>query len=356
MKKIFKISLYAVLLAVIMPFTLFLSGCGATPSKEALGVYFESQIYDEETGYAVFEVDKNVNTKLSYKVNPSSWGSYAVTYAIKECSAQNRSRFTLKDGKIKVESDLFEEIKIEIYINSYVDTCIVKLKKYPTSMFMYDVNGQEVTSMSVTINAYGSYTISPYGRFMDSNGVSYVQPLLEYDYNFTVTTSDETIISVPNSNRLKVSSARKNIGSAKVIASLKDATGKVVHSVEVTINVVLNASSSFVIVSGHDSFVNNGSSVEINLSDLEMDEDGNGILNYSLYVLSEDGRYIDSGVVEVFCTISDTKYAIVDNVNSCVLIEPATVSETSFKVSLWTNLIVDNGSAYSISFDVKINY
>ena len=48
------------LMTILLPLTMILSGCGATPKNEVLGVAFDSMIYDEETGYAVFEVDKNL--------------------------------------------------------------------------------------------------------------------------------------------------------------------------------------------------------------------------------------------------------------------------------------------------------
>ena len=356
MKKIFKISLFALLFAVIMPFTMFLSGCGATPADEALGVRFDSQFYDDETGFAVFEVDLNVNTKLDFKVNPSSWGAYKVTYAIKECSPQNRSRFTLDNGKIKVENKLFEETKVEIYVNAHYDTCIVRLKQYPTSVFMYDVSGAEVKDKTVTVNASGSYTISPYGRFVDATGTSYVAPLLEYDYDFTVTSSDETTVDIPHKNRLKFSAIRKNVKPVTVTVKMHDAAGKTIHKLTVKVNVVLNAGSSMAIVDGYGLFVKDGSSININASALKPDADSNLIFGYKLFVISDDNRYIDDECIEVFCTTSESKYVTIENENARILIEPNPYSEYSFKVSLWTNLIKEDGSAYSISFNVKVIY
>ncbi len=356
MKKLFKFSLFALLFAIVMPFTLFLTGCGATPANEALGVFFESQTYDEETGLAVFAVDKNVNTKLEYKVNPSSWGAYAVTYAIKECSPQNRSRFTLEDGKIKVESDLFEDIKVEIHINNYIDTCIVKLKHYPTSMFLLNDAGEEVNSIDVRLNAFGSYTINPCGRFLEANGTSYVQSLKEYDYNFTVTSSDVTVIQVPHENRLKISSERGQVGSAKVKVELKDATNTVIQTVEVNVTVVLNAGNSMVLLDGCGSFVKNGSNVELKASDLEKDAKNNLIVGYEMFVLSTDGRYIPQESVTIECTTSDGKNITLDNENSRFLVEPTGNAEHAFEVSLWTNLIDNEGQSYSITFNVVVKY
>ena len=50
MKKKLKAVLMSLLLAVCMPFTLFLTGCGPTPSNEIKGIKFVSPTYDDETG------------------------------------------------------------------------------------------------------------------------------------------------------------------------------------------------------------------------------------------------------------------------------------------------------------------
>lgn len=362
MKKIFKVSLFALLFALMMPFTMFLSGCGATPTKEVLGVFFVPKEYDEETGLALFEVDLNVKTKLDYKVNPSTWAGYAVTYAVKECTPNNRSRFTLDDGIINVEKKEFEEIKIEIMINGYLDTCIVRLKQYPTKMFLVNNAGvgesREVSELNVVINASGSYTINPVGRFVDAAGTVTEKSLMEEEYDFTVKSSDVTIIDVPNEKRLKVCSVRDNVGSAKITVNLNDATGKVLHTVIVNITVVLNAHDAVAVLDGYNKFVRNQSSIEISASDLDKDADGNAILGYQLFAKSKDGRYINAEVVEIDCTVSNVKYATADSDNARVLIETpeAGIEEISFNVSLWTNLIMDNAenSAYSITFTVKV--
>ena len=68
--------LVSLCLALLLPLGLVFTGCGATPSNEVRGVFFDSDYYDEETGYAIFELDQGRPTKLEYKVNPSSWSGY----------------------------------------------------------------------------------------------------------------------------------------------------------------------------------------------------------------------------------------------------------------------------------------
>ncbi len=356
MKKIYKLSLIALLFAIVMPFSLFLTGCGATPTNEALAVFFDSPIYDEETGLAVFAVDKNVNTELTYKVNPSSWGAYPVTYAIKECSPQNRSRFTLEDGKISIREDNFEDIKIDIIINGHVDTCIVTLKQYPTDVYMIDESGAEVTTLNIKLNAFGSYTINPIGRFVELNGVSYTKPLVEYEYNFDVTTSDMTIVQVSHENRLKISSERGQVGKAVVTVKLKNAKGEAIKTLTINVEVVLNAKNANVLLDGYDYFVKDGSEVEILASNLQKDAKNNHIIGYKMIVLSDDGRLIPYSGVEIKCFSSDGKNITLDNENSRFLVEPNANTELTFKITLSTNLIDENGNAYAMSFNVTVKY
>ena len=357
MKKILKISLFSLLLALVMPFTLFLSGCGATPTNEVLGVFFQPEFYDEETGFAVFEIDLNKNTELKYKVNPSSWSGYAVTYSIKECPPENLSRFTLKDGSINIESAAFEQIKIEIHINNYVDTCIVRLKEYPKDMFLYDVDGTtKVKELEVTINAYASYIICPYGVFVDRAGVQTIKPLLEYDFDFAVTSNDETVISVPNENRLKICSVRKNVASAEVLVGLKNASGNVIYQVKVKVNVILNAASAKVLIDGNETFVSEGSNIEIDAETLEKDASGNYLMNYQMFVFSEDNRFIETQNIDMMCTISETKYISVSRTANQIVIESPPQGDLTSNVTLWTNLIKDDGSAFSISFKITVKF
>ena len=357
MKKLLKFSVFALVCVIVLPFTLFLTGCGATPANEALGVFFESSIYDEETGYAIFEVDKHIDTKLDYKINPSSWSGYAVTYSIEECSAQNRARFTFEEGVINVESDRFEEIKIVIHVNEHTDTCIVKLKEYPVNVFLYDINkNAEVKTLDVVINSYGSYTIAPFGRFLDANGNTVVKPLIEYDYNFVVTSSDETVVSVPHENRLKICSIRKNIGSAKITVLINNTKGDALFKLDVNVEVVLNASTSMAEIDGHGKLVSNGDEITIEADALQKDKNGNYLINYQMFIFSEDERLIESENVDFDCTVSNAKDVKVDNENATLIIEPIETEQISFYVSLWTNLIMDNGSAYSMSFKITFKF
>ena len=355
MKKKLKALFMSLLLVVFMPAVLILTGCGATPANEILGVTFVSPNYDEETGLAVFEVDLNVDTLLTYKFNPSSGSGYAVTYAVKECPAENHARFKLRDGVINVVSAAFEDIKVDIYVNGHSDTCIVRLKKYPTSMFLYDVDGvSETRNLEISINALGTYTINPVGRFLDVTGRSYVKPLLEYDYNFVVETSDPTIIDVPLTNRLKINAVTAKPSSADVTVSLLNTAGQELFKVTIKVNVVLNAAKASVVLDGYNEFVSNGDELVIDANDLEVDADDNYVMGYQVFAFSSDGRLVEQANINTICRVSEIRYIEYSKTEDAILINMNSSSLT-FTMNLWTNLIDDEGLPFMISFKVTIN-
>lgn len=329
------------LMVVMFPVTILLSGCGATATNEARGVHFVSSKYDEETGYAIFEVDLNVATNLDYKVNPSSWSGYSVTYQPIGGDPANRVRYELINGVITVKSLDFQEIQIRIHINGHTDTCIVRLKEYPVKI--------QTNLTQVNINAFGVYTINVYGEFDDGAGSTYTRPITDNEFNFTIATSDETVIDVPNENRLKVCSVRRNSAAATVTVTLNDMQGESKGlSFTIHFNVVQNASSGYLLVSGYDKFVNNGDTIDINLSDLEYEE-GHYVLSWRLYVFSESGRYTET---TSSCTTNNSRYVEIDNDASTLFI--TTDGSLSLKVNIWTPLIDGDGNAFAVIFNINL--
>ena len=331
------------LFIVILPVTILLSGCGATPTNEARGVHFVSTEYDESTGYAVFEVDLNVPTNLDFKVNPSSWSGYAITYQPIGGDPANRVRYELINGVITVNSTDFQEIQIRIHINGYTDTCIVRLKEYPVRI--------QTDLTEVNINSFGVYTINVYGEFDNGDGTTYTRAMTDQEFNFNVQTSDETIIDVPNANRLKVCSVRRNSASATVTVTLNNTVGESRGlSFTITFNVVQNASEGYLLIDGYDKFVNNGDTIDVNLSDLDYEE-GQYILSWRLYAFSESGLYTET---DSSCTTTNSRYIEVDNELDRLVID--TSQDLSVRVNIWTPLIDGDGNAFAVVVNLNLHY
>ncbi len=335
---------FVLLLVVMMPLTFVLTACGATPTSEVRGVHFVSNKYDEATGYAIFEVDKDVPTKLEYKVNPSTWSGYEVTYTTPEDSAENKVRYTLINGVILVSETNFHQIQVKIHINGQTDSCYVRLKVYPDRIY--------TDQSSVKLNARGVYTICPIGEFTEgANKVS--RPINDNEYNFLVESNDSTIIRVVNPSRLMVCSDRKNTATAKVTVTLCNTKGKSKGmSFVVDFTVIQNAREGYLLADGYDKFIKNGDEITVDLSTLETDGGGNKVLKYDLFVASDSNLFIETTSL---CTTSTTKYIDVnDELGQLEIHLGSGVTSLTSTVNIWTPLVDEEGNSCALIFKLNI--
>lgn len=326
---------------LLLPLSTFLVSCGATPSEEARGVNFVSDIYDEESGKAVFEVDLAVKTKLVYKCNPTTTAAkinFTIPVEGQVNSSLNRSRFTFENGEIIVNDLEFEQIEVKITVDSFTDQCIVRLKEYPKEIYP--------TESEVVINAGSSYTICPVGKF-ENNEERF---LLEENFNFTVESDNETLISVSKEDRLTVYSSRQNSATATVTVTLNDTTGKAKNlSFKIKFIIVEPASEGFLRFKDFDKFVHDGETLSVDSSLLTANENGEYELSYNAYFISNVGTIIkDSG--KLTGSSNNSEYISFDNENQIIKIK-STV-DVKIQVSIWTNLIKPDGSAFRIVFDI----
>ena len=346
MKNLLKKSFILLLLLVMFPLSSFLVGCGATPETIAKTVYFVSDKYDEETGKAIFEVDLKVATELTYKCNPSSSES-AVNFTIpiegQTNSSLNRSRFTFDNGIITVNYEEFEEIEVKITVNGQTDQCIVRLKEYPVEVYPEE--------SEVILNSYGSYTICAIGKFKQPDGTFVNKPLLEEEYNFTVVSDDETIVSVPNENRLTVCSERQNSASATVSVTLNDASGKPLGmTFKVKFTVVELAESGFLMFDGFDKFVEDGGRIVVDANVMTPNASGEYEISYKAFYISHFDTFVENtGNFEGSTTDSD--YVSFDNENQIIKIKSSV--DNTFNVTIWSDLVKPDGSSLGITFTVQ---
>lgn len=352
MKKILKRVFVFAMMLVMLPLSAFLVACGATPADEANTVMFVSDIYDEETGKAIFEVDLMVPTELTFKCNPSTFEnkpSYTIPVEGQTNSSLNRSRFDFKDGVITVNHAKFEPVEIKITINGHTDQCIVRLKEYPVEIY--------ATETDVVINAYGSHTICAMGKFKLADGTFENRPLLEKDFNFSVYSDNETVVSVPNHSRLTVCSERLNTNSANITVKLLDESGKEKGmSFTVKITVKEMAKDGFLLFEGFDSFVENGSTVEVDANQMTPNVDGEYEIRFKAYFISSVDTLLENiGGFE--CLTESNDYVSFDNENQIIKVKSNYDGE--YVVTVWTNLFKEDGSTlgitFTIDFTAKIN-
>lgn len=371
MKNFFKKTVFVFLLVLMFPLTLFLSGCGATPVNEILGVFFDTKLYED--GIPVFEVDLNTPTYFPYKINPSTAVSYVPKwdnpYQGKD-TINNKNRYEFNknyDGKLIVYDKDFQDIKIRVFFGDICsDTAIIKLKKYPIAI-RADVS-------DVSMNTSGSYSICPVGTFKNSDGTTYERPLLASEFNFVVTSHNESIVSVSNPSRLEICSEMKNsiaITSTKVSVALKDTIGRDVLGengeslkFDVNVNIVPTAATGYVDIKGNNydpatgeqaGFIKNGDTVEIKLSEMDVNADTLKYFEYTAVFVGEHNNLILPE--DIYCTSNNSAYFEVDSVNKIVtLVEEDTyIVGKTFTFKFWSNLNDVNGNLYLISFSVKFS-
>lgn len=334
------------LMTILMPLTMVLSGCGATPKNIVLGVAFESMTYDEETGYAIFEVDKNLETTLEYKVYPSTCTGYKVYFdPVDKGTAENSSRFTFENGKIIVNSDSFEEVTYKVRIGDHTDTCIVRLKTYPVSI--------RPEQSTMTIGAYETASINVIATFMNPNGLTYSRNLSENDFGFLVEPEDETVIGVPDPNRLKFRSIRGKAAETKLRVTLLNGAGeKTSLTFEIDVVITQNPNTAYLLMEkGYSKIIRNDQTIQVNYDELET-EGSYKAIKFDVYVVSNTNLWIEEDCGLSF-QLSNKKLAKVSDNGKYLLLTDGIVNGYKLDVSICTNLTMEDGSLFIINLTME---
>ncbi len=353
------------LLVLVLPLGLVFTACGATPSNEAKGVFFESSIYDEETGNAVFEVDVGIEAELKFKVNPSTWTGYKPVYQVLRSgnTDENRKNFNLENGKIYVRNSDFEPITVQISVNDYKDVCIIRLKEYPIDIFFLNSEDERINEYSEAISANSSYNIHIFGEFKTADGKTNVREVKDSEFKFLVKSSDETVISVKNSNRLLINTLKNKPESASVTVALLDAANNNKFKnkeLKVNFSVIPLISHGYLELDGVDHFIKETPKDPLNISS---NSDGiefttvNGeeyyTIGFKLFLVSSDGVVInaDSGKYSLEVKSNNENCIIYDKFNSQILVKK--VGGINFSLTFWTNLNTVSGTSYSLSIPIN---
>ena len=333
----------ALALCLMLPFALLFSGCGATATNDANAVNFVSTKYDSQ-GRAIFEVDINVPKTLTYKVNPSTWSGYSVTYG-NDATAENRRYFELKDGVITVGDTRFKPVVVEISINDHKDSCVVRLKEYPVRIY--------TNQTEVELPAQGMYSIDVLGEFA---GESSARHLTESEFNFKVVSSDETKIQVPNSDRLMIYAVCSNSASTKVKISLLDGNGKEKTSFDINVKVVQSASKVALKLGGVDKFIKEGDTLNFSTTSMQK-ENGALVIDYNVYFFSSTNLLLD-GYSDVTFTFSDAGSVSADLEKGKIIIKTNvdfSKADFTFTATMIADVTDSDGKPLKMTFTVVIS-
>ena len=350
MKIRFKRLFLALVAIVFLPLVTILSGCGATPSGNLTGILFDTLKYDEATGLPVFEVDKDVVTDLNYKVYPSTASGYKIYFdPIDKGTAENSSRFTFKDGKVTIHSNDFEDVRYKVRAGKFSDTCIIRLKEYPVEIY------PDETSM--VVSSYDIVPINVRAKFVNAIGVVSYRNITENEYDFLVETSDETIVQIPNENRLKFCPVRNGASKADVTVTLLNSQGEKTNmSFKISIQVIPNVSSSFVVMSGSETFVENGDTVTIKYNSLS-NEGATGYkkIDFTIYPVNVGNLLVEDEFTYTIY-LSSKKVAKVSDDGKYILIDGSVEDNYEFKVTIIvSDLSMSDSSAFAIDLNLIID-
>lgn len=404
-----KLSKFLLILAffVLFPITM-LTGCGATPINSANAVKFESDMYDETTGYAVFEVDLNVTTELTFKVNPSIWSGYVVQLHEIEDDYNNETDNHINydldrnnldedgnvvDGKklyITVTNKNFMQIKVRITVTisdgvALEDYCLIRLKEYPSEIYL----NQETlaTEKSDYINAGGVYNIKVFGKFtekeivkVENDGITsleikektVIREITDDKYHFLVESNDETALSVLDSSRLKVCSLKYKIENATITIKMIDNLGNEKgedFTLKLNLKVVLSPKSALISIDGYDKFIKGNSditnssvneviTIDLNLANLETEQIHGSTYyktNLKIELFDASNIYISGDEYSFTCVSDQQSFVVFDNDNKTIKFrkQDEKTEELTAVIVVTTSANLATGESYSASFTLK---
>lgn len=350
MNKLKKI-LLAVIVGLMLPVTTLLTACGATPSSEITGIAFNAKKYDDD-GTAIFEVDKGVTTELDYKIFPSSASGYKVYFdPIDKGTAENASRFTFKDGQITVDRDGFEDVRYKIRVGEYSDECIIRVKEYPVEIWTEETE--------VTLNTDKIKAISVKARYKTSAGNYVTRNITEKDYDFLVESSDETIIDVPNENRLKFLPIRNRKATGVVTVTLLNSQGeKTGLTFKIKVNVIPTISEAYVIMSGASKKIYNNESepVEINYSSEKLQAvDGGKLLTFKIFAINTNNILYEGEINYSLNLSKKTLVSVSDDGKGVVVSDEIQNGDTFLlTITVLENFNMEDNTTFVFNINIKI--
>ena len=379
MKKIYKKLLVLIIAFFMVPTSLLLVACGATAVNKAQGVSFVSDL--QINGQAVFELDLNSPLVLPYKVNPSSAYGYAPRFiAVSGISGDNMAKFSLDivSGEFCINDPTFKDVEVEIIIGNFKDTCKITLKEYPTQIGLYDENEFNKMNLtpSISLASGSAYQINVAAIFEDSEIINSTtgekQPVLlsDKDYNFLIEAdeSSKTLINVPNSNQLNISTYN-NYGTAKLKVALcdyykniiVDEEGNAKFAFEIEIHVYLPCSYMDIKLSTADELLSSKEEnlkTRINAIELDYDNTKNAyIIKFSAEFYDNLERFIEDDNLRINCFADKTTFIEIDNVNKIIYAKrPPSGGSHDILLTFWSNGKLINGEYLVTNVILTINF
>ena len=319
-------------LLITLAFTVGLFvGCGYTAGTGVTGIAFTSDVY---------YVDYNVETRLDYKILPSTASAFNPQITLVGDDLLLSGIEKINNDTIKVVDQNFDHVEVQIKYSTgsgvvYGDSCEVRLKKYPEAITTRDD--------TVYVSSKGITQVEYLGNFGEND----LRTMDNSYYKTRVTSSDETVITVESQDNVVVKSTGKQ-GKAKITIEVVASDGSKIGAsgLQTSVDVVVtNSVSNCTMLASYTDELSGETNAKIyrNLAAGNTTfEFTNTTKCYTIEpILLDDEGYIVENVGYNVVSLNDNVVTVTDNKNGTFSINLVGEGETEVLIS--SNGYGDNG-------------
>ena len=297
------------------------SGCGIEGSSNVQAIKFLQDVY---------YVDLNESRFLDYKVYPSTSSDYVASFALGNDYITESKYFEFNNGTVKVISDKFTSIVVNVRINELSDSCEVRLREYPSNISFENSSYQIAQGSVQTLQVKGLFEEGE--KLCDSE-----------QFNYKVTSSNPSVIEVIDQSRLLVSSTGRS-GVAEISVEILNGQGESKN---------LKTKTNFVVQKNIDSsFATFGNNVikDNDILEISCDENEKFIIN-ARYFDTEMNLLKNSGF-NIFLSNQNVAFVSEENSQKYIVLS----GEGQVKITLISTGIKQDGLPEKITFTLKVHF
>lgn len=312
------------------------AGCTHVAGTEVTGITFTSDHY---------YLDLGVPTKLDYRFLPNTSQHLSPVFDPQGSEFDVLSKITLdkSTGYLTINDSTFDKTEVILKYGYFTDSCIVELKKYPSSI--------RVKDDVVYISSNGILQIPYFGNFAGE------EKLMDLSfYRTRVTSSDSTVITVENQDNVIVKSTGKR-GRATIKIEVIASDGSKISGLETSVDVVVNnnISDCSMFVSYLDAEGKTVSNIYRNLNNDETELSFNDdTLEYTIepFMLDNEGFIIEN-VNCSFLSLNENVVKIIDNGDGTFKFQAIGNGSTQIIVS--SNGYAEGGEVIIFKIECNVN-
>jgi len=190
---------------------------------------------------------------------------------------------------------------------------------------------------------------------VNSIGVVSTRNINESEFDFVVETSDETIINIPNENRLKFCPVRNGRSQAEITVTLLNGQSEKTNlSFKISVQIIQRISESFVTMTGVNQILESGDTADVNFGELEV-VDIYRELEFNIYPINV-GNLLVEDEFTYSLNLSSKNYAKISDDGKSVLLDVTIPNNEKIDLQITiVDMTMENGSAFVIDLTIVIN-